>query len=116
MGRAKSSIPSPTVRGEQRSPPRALYSTGRVGEADGALLAREFGYDFKAQQFTDLANHQVLVKLLESGAHGEPFLATTLPPFGRRYGRRENLIRRSREKYGTKRQVVEDKIERWMRE
>ena len=87
----------------------------RVGESDGALLAREFGHDFKARQFSDLANYQIFVKLLEAGVHAEPFLATTLPPFGRKYGRRENLIRRSREKYGTKRSVVEDKVERWMR-
>jgi hypothetical protein len=87
----------------------------RVGANDARLLEREFGYAFPASQFTDLANHEVLVKLLVHGENREPFRGRTLPPQGHIYGRGEKLIRASRERYGTPRHVVEDKISRWMR-
>jgi hypothetical protein len=54
------------------------------------------------------------VKLLANGEHGDPFNGVTLPPEAKRYGRKEKLIRRAREKYATPRKVVEEKIERWM--
>jgi hypothetical protein len=86
----------------------------RVGEADGQVLEREYGPGFGTDRFTDLANHEVLVKLLVEGEAKEPFLAKTLPPQAGRHGRRENIIRRSRECYATPRLVVEEKIQRWM--
>ena len=86
----------------------------RVGEADASLLEREFGRAYTAAQLTDLGNHEVCVKLLRGGVQLEPFLGQTLPPLDLNFNRRENLIRRSREKYATPRAVVEDKIRRWM--
>jgi hypothetical protein len=86
----------------------------RVGATDARLLEREFGGAFFHHQFSDLANHEVLVKLLQDGAYGDPFRGTTLAPQGHRYGQREKLIRSSRERYATPRQIVEEKIQRWM--
>jgi hypothetical protein len=54
------------------------------------------------------------MKLLDHGEQREPFLAKTAAPSAHRYGRRENLIRRSRERYATSREIVEDKIARWI--
>lgn len=54
------------------------------------------------------------VKLLSGGRYGDPFLATTLPPLSTRYGQRDNLIRRSRERYTAPRSVVEERIRRWL--
>lgn len=88
----------------------------RVGEADAAALDREFGGMDTARRFTELGNHQVLVKLLVDGECAEPFIGRTFPPDASRYGRRDNLIRRSREKYGMRRAVIEDKIKRWMKQ
>jgi hypothetical protein len=87
----------------------------RVGEADARVLAEAFAGSFTSGQFTDLANHEVLVRRLTAGSYGEPFRGTTLPPVGRLYGRRDNLIARSRERYGTPRATIEDKIARWMK-
>jgi hypothetical protein len=86
----------------------------RVGESDAAILAREFGHAFAPEQFTDLANFNVLMRKIRSNEIAAPFHAITLPPSAVRYGRRDNLIRRSRERYTSPRAVVEDRIRRWM--
>jgi len=87
----------------------------RTGEHDSRILEREFGDGYAARRFTNLANHEVLVKLLENGVYREPFVGITLPPSGRFHGRRANLIERSRQRYAIRRQTVEEKIGRWMR-
>jgi hypothetical protein len=89
--------------------------TFRIGEKDASNLSREYGGAYSPEQFTDLANFEVLVKLLDQGRHTEPFRGTTLPPLGRFHGRRTNLIARSRQRYATPRDVIESKIRRWMR-
>ena len=71
----------------------------RVGESDATMLERAFGHSYTLSEFTDLGNFEVLVKLLEQGGNREPFRATTLPPSGRLYGRRQNIIERSRQRY-----------------
>jgi hypothetical protein len=87
----------------------------RVGESDAEVLSREFGGGFDPGLFSDLANAEICAKILAGGRHSDPFLAKTYPPTGRRYGRGYNLVRRSRERYATPREVVEDRIRRWMR-
>lgn len=87
----------------------------RVGESDAAILEREIGGGYRARHFTELSNHHVCCKVLEAGAHDEPFLARTHPPLFEPHDRRQNLIRRSRERFATPRAVVEERIERWMR-
>lgn len=86
----------------------------RIGESDGKVLEREFGNGYVSGHFTDLANHEIRVKLLERGEQRTPFLARTSPPNARRYGRREKIIRRSREKYSRPRAEIEEKIARWL--
>ena len=88
----------------------------RVGETDATRLEREYGGGFTAHQFADLGNHEVCAKLLMDGTHREPFLGTTFPPISRNYQRRDTIIRRSRERYGTSRARVEERINRWMKE
>lgn len=86
----------------------------RVGQADARVLADEYGSGYIPNQFSGLGNYEVLVKQLSLGAHGEPFLGHTLPPIDRPSGRRERIILRSREKYASRKDVVEEKIRRWM--
>jgi len=88
--------------------------TFRVGEADADILEKEFGRSYAASHFTNLSNYEVCVKSVVDGEQREPFTARTLPATEQRYGRRENLIQRSREKYATRRIVIEEKIKRWM--
>lgn len=85
----------------------------RVGQRDAEQLESEFGGAYPARKFVDLRNHEICVKILNGGEHGDPFCARTLPPWGDWHGHRAKIIRRSREKYGTPRIIVEDKIRRW---
>lgn len=86
----------------------------RIGEADSAALSREFGHRFAPEEFASLANHHILVRSVGQGQMPEPFRAeTTLLPHGRS-AHWEKLIQRSRERYGTPRAVVEDRIARWL--
>lgn len=87
----------------------------RVGESDAEALSREFGDGCHPTQFSDLPNYEMMVRVMNGGRLGAPFLAKTDPPAGRRYGKGYNIIRRSRERYATPHAVVEDKIRRWMR-
>jgi hypothetical protein len=86
----------------------------RVGSLDATVLEREFGGAYRASEFTELGNHEILVKMQTLGKFGMPFRGKTLAPLAAVYGKRETIIRRSREKYGTARRVVEGKIERWL--
>ena len=86
----------------------------RIGEKDAAIVSREFGGHYDSALYSSADNHRVCVKLLSAGRYGDPFLASTLPPLSFRYGRGENLIRRSRERFTKPRRVVEDKIRRWL--
>ena len=85
-----------------------------VGHSDAAVLEHEFGQSYSARHFTELSRHEVCARLMIDGEVREPFTGKTFPPLGEPYGRRDNIIRRSREKYGMRRVVIEDKINRWM--
>lgn len=86
-----------------------------VGNTDAETLEREFGRSYSAEQFTDLKRYEIIVKLLEDGAHLEPFRGKTLPKMGLPSFRREILIEQSRQRYSLKREVIENKIAKWMR-
>lgn len=83
----------------------------RIGNRDAEQLQGDL--IFGSRHLSSLSNHQVCVKLLDGGDYGEPFMGATYPPSAMRYGRREKMIQRSREKYGTPRASIEDKILRW---
>ncbi|MCH8140491.1 MAG: TraM recognition domain-containing protein, partial [Proteobacteria bacterium] len=84
----------------------------RIGAGDASFLTREFA-PYSAQALVELARYEICAKLLSSGEVGDPFLALTLPPLGKGYGRRDNIVAQSRQRYGRSRKAVEDKIRRW---
>jgi len=86
----------------------------RVGRAEAEQLASEFGNVYRPSTFTNFDNFEVCVRLIENGMQGDPFLARTLAPLGKRYGARSNIVRRSRERYAANREAVERKIWRWV--
>jgi hypothetical protein len=87
----------------------------RVGQADARLLEDEFGGDVKMGNLVSLGKYEFYARLLDQGRMREPFRGRTLPPVrGLSSGRREAVIRRSRERYGRPREEVERKIERWL--
>lgn len=87
----------------------------RVGAEDAEYLEKEFTPQFTAADIVNLAHHNIYLKLMINGLAGQPFSADTLPPFDipeKNY--KEKIIKVSRERYGTPKQVVEEKISNWI--
>lgn len=86
----------------------------RIGYKDAEILESSFGRAFPASQFTNLNNGEVCAKLLSGGHDIEPFIGRTHPPYGTRHGRREQIVRRSRQRYATQREIVERRHYQWL--
>jgi hypothetical protein len=87
----------------------------RVGEPDAKALAEEFGAGHVANEFTCLDNYEIMVKMLYRGQQNSPFRARTLPPVPFAGGRYRDVVKRSRDRFASRKEVVEDKIDRWLR-
>ncbi|MBZ9569934.1 type IV secretion system DNA-binding domain-containing protein, partial [Patescibacteria group bacterium] len=86
----------------------------RVGAEDAEYLEKEFIPDFTAGDIVNLAKYNVYLKLMIDGVAGRPFSAETLAPFPRaEVSNKEKIIKVSRERYGTLRGEVEEKITKW---
>jgi len=87
----------------------------RVGAEDAEFLEKEFEPVFVIQDLVNLPNRNIYIKLMIDGISGNAFSATTLPPLdlSKTVANEEKVIRITRERYGTKREIVEEKIARW---
>lgn len=87
----------------------------RVGAEDAEFLEKEFLPEFTREDLVNLPKYNIYVKLMIDGITGRPFSAETLPPLKTpKKTYMEKIIKVSRERYGTKREVVEEKISRWI--
>ncbi len=87
----------------------------RVGAADAEFLEKEFQPEFVAEDFVNLPNYHVYLKLLVDGMSTRPFSARTLPPI---YSRQpietiQRIIDTSRSLYTRPRPLVEEDITKW---
>jgi CxxC-x17-CxxC domain-containing protein len=88
--------------------------TFRVGAEDAEFLEKELAPEFFATDIVNLAKYNIYLKLMIDGLAGRPFSAITLLPFKpEESSNREKIIKASRERYGTQRQIVEKKITEW---
>lgn len=86
----------------------------RVGAEDAEYLDKEFSPEFTATDLINLAKYHIYLKLMIDGVAGRPFSARTLPPIPPlEKSNKDKIIRVSRERYGTPRKVVEEKISAW---
>jgi CxxC-x17-CxxC domain-containing protein len=85
----------------------------RVGATDGEMLEKEFDPYFLLVDLVNLAKYDVYMKLMIDGVSSQPFSATTLPPWGGEVNNRDKIVKVSRERYATPREVLEEKISRW---
>ncbi|MEK7609312.1 MAG: TraM recognition domain-containing protein, partial [Patescibacteria group bacterium] len=86
----------------------------RVGAEDAEFLEKEFAPEFTAVDVVNLAKYNVYLKLMIDGVASRAFSATTLPPYPRpEVSYRENIIKHSRDTYGTPREEVEAEIADW---
>ena len=70
---------------------------------------------FNANDLENLSKYQIYLKLAVDGLTARPFSARTLPPeiMMKNENNGKNIIKSSREKYGMRREIIEDKIQRW---
>jgi len=86
----------------------------RIGAEDAECLEKEFSPEFVAEDFVNLAKYNIYLKLMIDGVAGRPFSSRTLPPFPTsEKSNKEKIIKVSREKYGTPKIEVEEKINKW---
>jgi hypothetical protein len=87
----------------------------RTGHQDADRMALEFGGAFPGSRFSELNNHEILVRLLSGGQVVPPTAGMSLPPIWEPTGRGEHILARSRSRFGRTRTEVEDKIRRWLK-
>jgi CxxC-x17-CxxC domain-containing protein len=86
----------------------------RIGAEDAEFLEKEFQPEFTSEDLLNLEKFNVAIKLMIDGVGGPPFSAITLPKREKpSKSYRETIIKVSRERYGTPRKIVEEKIEKW---
>ncbi|MBI4363282.1 MAG: type IV secretion system DNA-binding domain-containing protein [Candidatus Doudnabacteria bacterium] len=86
----------------------------RVGADDAEFLETEFEPTYTPNDLLNLAKYQIYLKLMINGVSSSPFSATTLPPISAKTGNDDKVIKVSRERYANTRDVVEEKINKWM--
>ncbi|KPJ71615.1 hypothetical protein AMJ50_01230 [Parcubacteria bacterium DG_74_3] len=87
----------------------------RVGAEDSEFLEKEFAPKFIAEDLVNLTKYNIYLKLMIEGIAGRPFSAQTLAPFEPvEASNKDKIIKVSQERYGTKRAIVEEKINRWV--
>ena len=86
----------------------------RVGAADAEFLEKEFEPVFMMNDIVNLSKYDIYLKLMIDGVAGDAFSATSLPPIiATEKNNLEKIIKVSRERYSSKREVVEEKISKW---
>jgi CxxC-x17-CxxC domain-containing protein len=87
----------------------------RVGADDADTLEKEFQPEFDVEDFVNLPNYQVYLKLMVDGVTSRPFSATTMPPLTVTTSAemRAEIINISRKLYTRDRQLVEEEINKW---
>lgn len=85
----------------------------RVGAEDAEFLEKEFMPRFTQTDLVNLPKYNIYLKLMIDGITSDPFSARTLGPIAQLTNSRDRVVRVSRERYGTPRVKVEQKILRW---
>jgi CxxC-x17-CxxC domain-containing protein len=90
-------------------------ATFRIGAEDAEFLEKEFEPVFLIQDLVNLPNRNIYIKLMIDGLTGSAFSASTLSPIdlSKTAANAEKVIKVTRERYGTQRDIVEEKINRW---
>ena len=87
-----------------------------VSQADAAILEKEFAPLVSSEDLVSLDAHAMYIKLCIDGMTSSAFSAKSLPPRYKPFGLRDEVIALSREKYGTSKDIIEDKISRWSKQ
>jgi len=87
----------------------------QIGFDDAEYISQQFGEEVLPPDLVSLSKYTAYTRLLIDNMPTKTFSLGTLPPvdFDEDEGRREKLMKVSREKFTKKRELVEDKIKRW---
>ena len=87
----------------------------RTGSYDAKELAEEMKPVFTSEDLEHLDNHHIALRLLIDGKMSHAFSAVTMPPlkFTGYEAERDIILKTSRERYATPRDVVEEKLKNW---
>ncbi|MAF43873.1 MAG: hypothetical protein CMI54_06900 [Parcubacteria group bacterium] len=86
----------------------------RIGAEDAEFLERELSPQFTAEDLVNIGKYNIYLKPMIDGLAGRPFSARTIAPLLKlERSNKEEIIRFCREKYGTLRKIVDEKIARW---
>ncbi len=87
----------------------------QVGFDDAEYFSNQFSEEILPNDIVSLPKYNCYTKLMIDGMPSRTFSLSTLPPPESHSDeeRREKIVRLSRERYCTPREVVEDKINRW---
>jgi len=89
--------------------------TFRIGAQDAEDLVKEFTPTFLEEDLVNIRKWDCYMKLMVDGISTDPFSATGLPPLmpNEMTNNLDKIIGLSRERYATKREVIEEKIAQW---
>jgi hypothetical protein len=89
--------------------------TFQVGYDDAEYFSSQFSEEVLPNDIVSLPKYNCYTKLMIDGMPSKTFSLSTLPPpkGDPDENRRETIVRLSRERYCTAREIVEDKIRRW---
>ncbi|MBU0999755.1 type IV secretion system DNA-binding domain-containing protein [Patescibacteria group bacterium] len=87
----------------------------RVGNYDAKELAEEMKPVFTSEDLENLDSHHIALRLLIDGKMSRAFSAITMPPLKPKghEAERDTVLRISRERYATPRDIVEEKLKNW---
>lgn len=84
-----------------------------VSPADAAILEKEFAPMVSADDLVSLDAWAMYVKLCIDGMTSVPFSSKSLPIRYHKFALRDVIVSKSREKYGTEREIIEEKVKKW---
>ncbi|MBI5913489.1 type IV secretion system DNA-binding domain-containing protein [Candidatus Azambacteria bacterium] len=88
--------------------------TFRIGADDAEFFEKEFSPEIMALDLVNLPNQKIYLKLMIDGVTSRAFSANTLPPIPKpEKSFKDEIIKYSRETYGTARSTVEEEIQKW---
>ncbi len=87
----------------------------RVGAADAEELVKEFTPVFTEEDLVNLPKYNICLKLMIDGVASDPFSARGLAPLteAEKTGQKDNVIKQTRERYSSARDIVTEKIMHW---
>lgn len=87
-----------------------------VSQADASILEKEFAPVVSSDDLVSLDAYALYIKLCIDGMTSVPFSAKSLPVRFEKYNLRDEIVKESREMYGTAKAEIEEKILKWSKQ